>query len=70
MMSARPAAPAAPERWVVALADGRLWLHEGQGPEAHDRIVTRVELALAYPRLHAELITTANKDCPRVVMER
>jgi hypothetical protein len=55
-----------PERWLVVLTDGRLWLHEGPGP---DRIVTRVELALAYPRLHAELITTVNKDCPRVVME-
>jgi hypothetical protein len=58
-----------PERWLVVLTDGRLWLHEGPGVEAHDRIVTRVELALAYPRLHAELIMTDNKDTPRIVRE-
>jgi hypothetical protein len=46
---------AAPDHWLVALADGTLWLHEGPGAEAADRIVDRDELRRRYPALLAEL---------------
>jgi hypothetical protein len=59
-----------PERWLVVLTDGRLWLHEGPGADAADRIVTRVELTIAYPGLHRALLATDQQDCPRVVVEK
>jgi hypothetical protein len=69
MMLAKTGEPTSSERWLVALTDGRLWLHEGPGADAADRLVDRDELRRRYPALFAKLIRTDSRDCPRVVME-
>jgi hypothetical protein len=61
---------AARDRWLLVEEDGALWLIKREGPELHGRIVSREGLRREFPRLYDELVTTDNRDCPRVVVER
>jgi hypothetical protein len=61
---------AARDRWLLVEENGDIWLLKREGFELHGRIVSREGLRAEFPRLYAELVATANRDCPRIVVER
>jgi hypothetical protein len=69
-MTARRAAMAARDRWVLVEENGDLWLLKREGPAVRGRIVSRECLRREFPRLYAELVASNNKDTPRVIVER
>jgi hypothetical protein len=58
------------DRWLLVEENGDLWLIKREGHELHGRILSREGLRHEFPRLYAGLVATANKDAPRVVVER
>jgi hypothetical protein len=61
---------AARDRWVLVEENGDLWLLKREGAEIRGRIVSHDSLRREFPRLYAELVSSNNKDCPRIVVER
>ena len=61
---------AARDRWLLIEEDGALWLLKREGHELHGRIVSREGLRREFPQLYAELVTSNNKDTPRIIVER
>ena len=58
------------DRWLLVEENGDLWLLKREGAEVRGRLVSHDALQREFPRLYAELVATANWDCPRVVVER